>query len=69
MIDDRKHSEAMKLWLTEREIVDLMRCAAAEDRKPGEMARVMVRQYMYGIVGRRDGESNEANRGDAGRGA
>ena len=33
MVDDRKHTEAVKTWFTERELVDLSRLAAREDRK------------------------------------
>ncbi len=29
MLNDAKHTETLKVWLTEREIVDLMRIAAA----------------------------------------
>lgn len=50
-IDDRKHSEAVKVFLTEREYLDLCRQAAREDRKPGELVRVIVRRSMYGTVG------------------
>ena len=66
-IDDRKHTEPLKIWLTEREYVDLMRLAAQEDRKASEMARVMVRQFMYGMVCRREGECSVASRADEDR--
>ena len=64
MLNDSKHTEALKLWLTERELVDLMRLAAAQDRKPGEMARVALRQFMYGMVRGCCEPDNEANRGE-----
>ena len=35
MQGDAKHTETLKVWLTEREIVDLMRIAAG-DRLPSE---------------------------------
>ena len=35
MLTDAKHTETLKVWLTEREIVDLMRIAAG-DRLPAE---------------------------------
>ena len=35
MLNDAKHTETLKVWLTEREIVDLMRIAAG-DRLPAE---------------------------------
>ena len=50
MVDDRKHTEQVKVMLTERELLDLCRLAAVDDRKPSEMVRVIVRQYMYGRV-------------------
>jgi hypothetical protein len=31
MLNDAKHTETLKVWLTEREIVDLMRIAAVKD--------------------------------------
>lgn len=50
MVDDRKRSEAVKVWLTERELVDLSRLAAREDRKLSELIRVIVRRFMYGTI-------------------
>lgn len=64
MLDDVKHSEPLKLWLTEREFIDLCRTAAKDDRKPGEMARVMVRRFMYGTIGAQESPVNETNRAD-----
>lgn len=61
MLNDLKHSEPLKIWLTEREFVDLARLAIEQDRKPGEMARVALRQVLYGILGRRAPEGNESN--------
>ena len=66
--DDQKHTEPIKLWLTERELLDLSRLAAREDRKVGEMARVALRRFMYGTMGGADAENNGANRPDEGRG-
>lgn len=51
VLDDRKHSEVVAIKLTEREFVDLCRMAGAEDRKPAEMARFVLRRFMYGMVG------------------
>ena len=51
MLDDRKHTEGVPLKLTEREFLDLCRMAGAEDRKPAEMARFIVRRFMYGVCG------------------
>ena len=64
MLNDAKHTETLKVWLTEREIVDLMRIAAEQDRKVSEMARVLLRAGMYGILGRRNLDDNEAIRGE-----
>lgn len=49
--DDNKHTERVPLWLTEREFLDLVRMSERHDRRPGEMARVIVRRFMYGNVG------------------
>ena len=51
MIDDNKRNEPHKLWLTERETLDASRLAVREDRKLGEMLRVLVRRSMYGVIG------------------
>ena len=64
MLDDRKHTEAMKVWLTEREFHDLCILAMKDDRKPGEMLRVLVRRSMYGVIGSDCAEFNGANRGE-----
>lgn len=45
---DGKHTEAVKIWLTEQELHDLSHLAGCEDRKVSEMCRVLVRQGMYG---------------------
>lgn len=66
-IDDRKHSEPIKAWLTERELVDLTKLAAREDRKLSEMIRVIVRRHMYGHIGASCDESTGANSADEGR--
>lgn len=66
-IDDRKHSEPIKAWLTERELVDLTKLAAREDRKLSEMIRVIVRRHMYGHIGGSCDESMGASSADEGR--
>lgn len=58
---DIKHTNPVKLWLTDREFLDLSRMADAEDRKTSEMGRVIVRKYMYGNVGADCPEINGAN--------
>lgn len=67
MLDDNKHTEAMKVWFTEREFHDLCVLAVKDDRKPGEMLRVMVRRSMYGTIGADPQFINGANRPDQGR--
>lgn len=66
MLDDRKHSEAVKAFFTEREFIDLCRLAAREDRKPGELVRVLVRRSMYGTMAAEADAGNGANRADEG---
>ena len=68
MASDIKHTERVTVWFTEREYLDLCRMADANDRKPGELARVIVRRFMYGNVGADCTEFNVANRADAVRG-
>lgn len=48
MLDDNKRTEAIKIWLTERELHDLCKQAIRDDRKPGEMLRVIVRRSRNG---------------------
>lgn len=50
MVDDTKHQDMVPLRLTEREFLDLSRLAMATDRKPAEMARFIVRRFLYGNV-------------------
>lgn len=67
MPDDNKRPHDLKLWLTDREFIDLCKLAETQDRKPGEMGRVIVRKYMYGNVGAIDCDCNRANSADKGR--
>jgi hypothetical protein len=67
MVDDRKHTEAVKTWFTERELVDLSRLAAREDRKISELVRFIVRRHLYGNVGCNDVDFHGANGADQGR--
>jgi hypothetical protein len=69
MVDDRKHSEAVKCWFTERELVDLSRLAAREDRKLSELVRVIVRRHLYGHIGCDAEDFHRANGSDQGRNA
>lgn len=61
MLDDNKHTEAVKAFFTEREFHDLCKLAIKDDRKPGELLRVIARRYMYGNVGADVENSNGAN--------
>ena len=69
MADDVKHTEAVKAFFTEREFLDLCRQAAREDRKPGELVRVIVRRFMYGSIGASAQGIHGANSADAARSA
>ena len=48
MVDDVKRQHDIKLWLTDREFLDLSKVAEREDRKVGEMGRV-IRKYRPGL--------------------
>jgi hypothetical protein len=61
MLDDNKRVHPLKLWLTEREYVDLCKLADQEDRKNSESARVIVRRHMYGHIGPAPAEFHGAN--------
>lgn len=57
--DSAKRTECIKVCFTERELLDLLHLAVREDRKPADMAYVLVRRSMYGMV-------NAAPRADEG---
>ena len=67
MVDDRKHTEAVRAFFTEREYLDLSRIAEREDRKVGEMVRVFVRRAMYGTVGAECQDGQQSNLSHGGR--
>jgi len=48
--NDGKHTNPIKLWLTDRELLDLSRMADQADRKVSEMGRVIIRKFMYGNI-------------------
>lgn len=64
MPDDNKRPHDLKLWLTDREFIDLCKLADNQDRKPGELGRVILRKYMYGNVGAAGADCNGANSAD-----
>lgn len=66
MLDDSKRTEAIKAFFTEREYLDLCRQAVREDRKPGELVRVIVRRSMYGTIGADCQDFHGANSADGG---
>ena len=61
VIDDRLHVNEVKLRLTDRELVDLSRISAAEDRKPADMVRYALRMYLYGRMRAVDAETEVAD--------
>jgi len=67
MPDDNKRLHDLKLWLTDREFIDLCKLSEHNDRKPGEMGRVIVRRYMYGNVAVIEPDCNKALSADKGR--
>ena len=67
MVDDTKRQHDIKLWLTDREFLDLSKAAEREDRKVGEMGRVILRRFMYGNIGACASEFHGANSADKGR--
>lgn len=66
MLDDNKRVHDVKSWLTDREYLDLCKQADREDRKPGELLRVILRRFMYGNVGADPCECNGTNSADTG---
>jgi hypothetical protein len=49
-LESVKRTECIKVCFTEREIVDLNRIAALDNRRLADLVWVMVRKNMYGIV-------------------
>lgn len=50
MADNSKRVNCVKVCFTDREYIDLNRAAAAQERSKADMAYVLVRQGMYGIL-------------------
>lgn len=67
MADDTKRQHDIKLWLTDREFLDLSKAAEREDRKVGEMGRVIIRRFMYGNIGPSGQEFHGPNSAEAGK--
>lgn len=51
MLDDNKRTHPLKIWLTEREYVELCKLADAQDRKNSDAGRVIIRRFMFGNIG------------------
>ena len=69
MVDDTKRQHDIKLWLTDREFLDLSKAAEREDRKVGEMGRVIIRRFMYGNIGVFSSDFHGPNSAEQGRDA
>jgi len=69
MPDDNKRQHDLKLWLTDREFIDFCKLAEAQDRKPGELGRVIICRHMNGNVSACECEVNRANSAVQGRAA
>jgi len=64
MLDDRKRLEVIKVTLTERELHEVGRICAAQDRSPADLVHLVLRKYLFGhsvpygeLVQRTDGDS------------
>lgn len=68
MPDNRKekHTERVPVYFTESEYMDLLRCAARFDKKPGEFIRYGVRRDMYGSLGMAEFQRNGSDSAFAG---
>ena len=61
MVGSEKRTEPVKLMLTERELLDASRLAAAEDRTLAEFIRLTLRCSMYGKITRLNGTGEGAD--------
>lgn len=64
MVDDNKHDDKVLVRLTEREMLDAGRCAAAMDKKISEYIRYALRLSLYGTIGMQKDLRNETNGDD-----
>lgn len=53
-----KHTERVPVYFTQDEYMDMLRCAARFDKKPGEFIRFEIRKSMYGSLGMTNISSN-----------
>jgi len=52
--DDSKRTNCVKVCFTDREYIDLNRAAVKHERSKADMAYVLVRQGLYGILNKPD---------------
>ncbi|MBZ4211305.1 MAG: hypothetical protein LAD29_09255 [Rhodoferax sp.] len=62
--DDIKRLHEVKVSLTEREYLAMCKLAELEDRKTSDMARVLIRRVMFGILSVAGCECNETKGAD-----
>jgi hypothetical protein len=58
-LDDHKHTEVLRLLLTEREIFEFRRLARIEQRTPADLGRLILRQHMFGILERHSASAQQ----------
>lgn len=56
--DDRKRDNKVAVRLSDRELLDLSRNAALDERSLGDYIHFVLRRSLYGTVGLRSAESN-----------
>lgn len=66
MIDDRKRDCVVNARFTDREMLDLSRIAALEDRKLADLVHFVIRSYLYGKVRTAADETEGANSASTG---
>ncbi len=63
MADDRKRDNKVTLRLTDRELLDLSRNAAREERELADYLHFILRRSLYGTVGVRETQRNDCESG------
>lgn len=56
--DDNKHDHRVPVNLTDREMLDTSRECVRLDKKPAELIRFALRQFLYGTVGMTQADGN-----------
>lgn len=67
MLDDNKRTHPLKIWLTEREYIELCKLADSQDRKNSDAGRVIIRRFMFGNIGAVPAEVHGAKSADEGQ--